>query len=97
MPFSPPQKWWKPEPTVLGWWIGVWCVVGSVGFELCAGFGPSSGFFTWAEYQSSLSSMWGSAAYLIGSALQWYEAINKLPFTELLEEPGEMKSWQIHI
>ena len=27
-------KWWKPEIQVLGWWIGAWCIVGSVGF-LC--------------------------------------------------------------
>ncbi|TKA74675.1 hypothetical protein B0A55_04705 [Friedmanniomyces simplex] len=26
-------KWWKPEPGVLGWWIGVWSIIGSVGFE----------------------------------------------------------------
>lgn len=28
------RKWWKPEPGVLGWWIGFWAIVGSVGF-LC--------------------------------------------------------------
>ena len=27
------EKWWKPEPKVMGWWIGFWSVVGSVGFE----------------------------------------------------------------
>lgn len=26
------QKWYKPEQTVIGWWIGVWATVGSVGF-----------------------------------------------------------------
>ena len=26
------SKWWKAEFQVLGWWIGVWCIVGSVGF-----------------------------------------------------------------
>ncbi|KAK1044347.1 hypothetical protein LTS16_007430 [Friedmanniomyces endolithicus] len=27
------EKWWKPEPGVLGWWIGFLSVIGSVGFE----------------------------------------------------------------
>lgn len=26
------EKWWRPEPTVIGWWIGIWAGVGSVGF-----------------------------------------------------------------
>lgn len=73
------DKWYKPAPKLLGWWIGAWSIAGSVGFELCAGFGPTSQNHTWAGYQSSLSSMWGSAAYLIGSFLQWYEAVNKNP------------------
>lgn len=25
------KKWYQPAPTVLGWWIGVWNMVGSVG------------------------------------------------------------------
>ncbi|KAK4619460.1 hypothetical protein CLAFUW4_11157 [Fulvia fulva] len=92
------ENWWKPEPKVLGWWIGIWSVVGSVGFELCACFGTAAAVreWHWAEYQSDLSSMWGSAAYLTGSFLQWYEALNKNPLEELLNEPGEMKSHQIH-
>ncbi|KAK5736449.1 hypothetical protein LTR17_007445 [Elasticomyces elasticus] len=90
------EKWWKPEPKVLGWWIGVWSIIGSVGFELCAGFGPAGANSSWCAYQSSLSSMWGSGAYLIGSMLQWYEAVNKHPAQELLNEPGEMKTWQVH-
>ena len=27
------SSWWKPEPKVMGWWIGFWSTVGSVGFE----------------------------------------------------------------
>ncbi|KAK4542737.1 hypothetical protein LTR36_006309 [Oleoguttula mirabilis] len=92
------EKWWKPEPRVLGWWIGVWSVVGSVGFELSAALGTASLLYAgaWAEYQADLSSLWGSAAYLIGSSLQWYEALNKNPVEEMFAEPGEMKSWQVH-
>ncbi|KAK1816071.1 hypothetical protein LTR12_009493 [Friedmanniomyces endolithicus] len=68
--FETQEKWWKPEPGVLGWWIGFWSIVGSVGFELGAGFGPASATSSWCAYQSSLSSLWGSAAYLIASMLQ---------------------------
>jgi len=42
-------------------------------------FGILSLNHSWAGYQSDLSSMWGSAAYLISSLLQWYEAVNKGP------------------
>nr|POE63139.1 hypothetical protein CFP56_04042 [Quercus suber] len=79
------DEWWKPTPRQLGWWIGAWSVVGSVGFELSAAFGPAGQDNTGAEYQSSLSSMWGSAAYLIGSFLQWYEAVDKNPVMQLDE------------
>ncbi|KAF2719606.1 hypothetical protein K431DRAFT_286566 [Polychaeton citri CBS 116435] len=71
------EKWYRPTPQLLGWWIGAWATVGSVGFLLCAIFGIPSDTHTWCAYQSDLSSMWGSAAYLISSLLQWYEAVNK--------------------
>ena len=98
--FETQEKWWKPEPKVLGWWIGVWSTAGSVGFELIACFGikalASGEKGHWAEYQSDLATVWGSACYLIGSFLQWYEALNKKPIEELFSEPGEMKSSMIH-
>ena len=114
-------KWWKFEPTVLGWWIGFWATVGSCGFlyvivsflsaskqaerqglcmltrviRLCGCFGIASAN-TGMEFQSDLSSLWGSTAYLFSSLLQWYEAVNKFPVAEFLSEPGEMKSYMIH-
>ena len=81
---------------VLGWWVGAWATVGSVGFELIAIFGILSHTRGWAEYQSDLSTIWGSSAYFMCSALQWYEAVNKNPIEELFNEPGEMKSSQVH-
>ncbi|KAF7190923.1 hypothetical protein HII31_08082 [Pseudocercospora fuligena] len=90
------EKWYKPEPQVLGWWVGAWATVGSVGFELIAIFGILSHTRGWAEYQSDLSTIWGSSAYFMCSALQWYEAVNKNPIEELFNEPGEMKSSQVH-
>lgn len=26
-------RWWKPQPNVLGWHIGAWALIGSIGFE----------------------------------------------------------------
>lgn len=95
--FETQEKWWKPEVTVLGWWVGFLASIGSIGFELIAIFGilaQTRGH--WAEYQSDLSTIWGSAAYFSCSFLQWYEALAKNPIEELMNEPGEMKSWQVH-
>ena len=100
-------KWYKPEFHVLGWWIGFWSTVGSVGFlyvatvtiscgsfmltmyRLCSIFGILSYTSTGNEYQSSLSTTWGSIAYLIGSMLQWYEAVNKHSVDELFDGAGD--------
>lgn len=47
-------------------------------------FGISSYTNTGLEYQADLSTTWGSIAYLTGSALQWYEAVNKHSVADLL-------------
>ncbi|KAF1836966.1 hypothetical protein BDW02DRAFT_587026 [Decorospora gaudefroyi] len=71
------RKWWKPAPRTLGWWVGAWNLVGGIGFTLCPAFGYDSN--SWAQYQASLSTFWGSWAFLIGSTLQWYESLEKFP------------------
>lgn len=72
-------KWYVPAPRNLGWWIGVWNTVGSVGWTLSAGFGYCSASESWCAYQSNLSLLWASVAFLIGSGLLWYEAMDKYP------------------
>jgi len=52
----------------------VWNFVGGVGFTICGAFGYSTAH--WAQYQSTLSTFWGGWAFLIGSVLQLYEAVN---------------------
>ncbi|KAL3424606.1 integral membrane protein [Phlyctema vagabunda] len=73
------KKWYLPAFTVLGWHIGAWNLIGGIGFTLCGalGFGASSD--SGVEYQASLSTFWASWAFLIGSVIQWYEALDKHP------------------
>lgn len=47
--------------------------------RVIAVFGIYSLHEDWAVYQSALTTIWGSGAYLISSLLQWYEAVNKGP------------------
>ncbi|RPA78716.1 integral membrane protein [Ascobolus immersus RN42] len=71
------SKWWKPNFKSLGWWVGFWNAIGAWGFLLCGAFGfwdSSAG-----EYQASLSTWWGSWAFLFGSLIQWYESVQKFP------------------
>lgn len=69
--------WYKPAPHLLGWHIGVWNLIGGVGWTLAASLGycTSSG----CEYQSELTLIWASIAFFIGSMLLWYEALDKYP------------------
>lgn len=71
------SKWWKPAPRTLGWWIGMWNLIGGIGFTICPAFGYDKS--TWSQYQACLSTMWGSWAFLIGSVVQWYECLEKFP------------------
>ncbi|KAH8175782.1 Endo-polygalacturonase PG1 [Sarocladium implicatum] len=74
-------KWYLPAPQLLGWHIGVWNMVGSVGWTLAAAFGycaeAKGRDGGWCAYQSQLSLVWASVGFTIGSALLWYEAVNK--------------------
>lgn len=72
------KAWYRPALLSVGWHVGWWNLVGSVGFWL-------SGFFgLWAvpsgKYQvggTVVSTLWGSWAFLLGSYLQLLEAVNK--------------------
>lgn len=75
--FETQPRWYQPAPKLLGWWIGVWNLIGSVGWTLSASFGYCSA--SWCSYQSNLSLLWASIAFTIGSLLLWYEALDKYP------------------
>ncbi|KAG9245063.1 hypothetical protein BJ878DRAFT_37983 [Calycina marina] len=72
------EKWYKPAFGVLGWHIGMWNLIGGIGFTLCGALGfaaTNSG----AVYEGSLATFWGSWCFLIGSVIQWYESLDKHP------------------
>ncbi|KFY19538.1 hypothetical protein V493_07916, partial [Pseudogymnoascus sp. VKM F-4281 (FW-2241)] len=62
------SAWWRPAPRTLGWWVGAWNLVGSVGFTMSGAFGYWRG--SKGEYQAGLATFWGSWAFLIGSVVQ---------------------------
>jgi len=69
--------WYRIRPfRSLGWHVGFWNVVGSVGFTICGAFGIASAH-EWAAFQSGCSTFWGSWAFLIGSICQWIECLNR--------------------
>ena len=79
-------KWYIPAPDVLGWHIGIWNLIGALGFTVSGALGPayaSSG----AQYQAALSTFWGSWAFLIGSVIQWYESLDE--YSVEMEGKGE--------
>jgi hypothetical protein len=82
------EKWWRPEVKSLGWWVGVWSLVGSLGFMLCGALGPAYANPT-AVYHCSLASLWGSAAFLVSSLVQWYEVTERMMAQEKARGVGE--------
>ncbi|RMY73383.1 hypothetical protein D0862_14296 [Hortaea werneckii] len=75
------ERWYLPAPHALGWWIGAFNMIGSVGWTLSAAFGYCT--TSWCGYQGDLSLLWASIAYLIGSVLLWYEAMEKYPVVRM--------------
>ncbi|KAK4635159.1 hypothetical protein CLAFUW4_01897 [Fulvia fulva] len=83
-------KWYRPNFGVLGWWVSLWAVMGSVGFLLCGALGAVVRKYHWADYHATLANSLGSASFLVASLLMWYEAVNKRSISELREVPGKM-------
>ncbi|CAE7009851.1 hypothetical protein P3342_003103 [Pyrenophora teres f. teres] len=71
------RQWWKPAPHMVGWWVGMTNLVGSVGWIWSACLGYCDG--NWCQYQSVLALVWAPAIYLVGSLLLVYEAVEKWP------------------
>ncbi|KAL2214740.1 hypothetical protein CC79DRAFT_1265049 [Sarocladium strictum] len=88
-------RWYIPAPCVLGWHVGFWKLIGSVGFLLSTVFGPIGQHgVSFAARQSSIAGFWGSWAMLIGSLVQWYESLNKHPVIQ--EGTHQYSEWNEH-
>ena len=61
-------RWYIPAPSVLGWHIGLWNLVGAIGFTLCGalGFGITH---PGVEYAATLSTFIGSWAFLVSQTI----------------------------
>ncbi len=71
-------NWYTPQPFKIGWHIGVFNMIGGLGWTLAASFGFCDPH--WCSYQSELALIWASCAFSFGSALQWYESLDKYVF-----------------
>ncbi|KAK8085580.1 hypothetical protein PG997_006851 [Apiospora hydei] len=71
-------SWYRPAPKVLGWHVGLWNLVGALGFTVCGALGFAIGD-EGVEYASTLATFVGSWAFLVGSVIQWYESLDKYP------------------
>lgn len=72
-----PRGWLVPAPTSIGWQVGFWNLVGSVGFLLSGAFGLLYPTGRLQVGGTAASTFWGSYAFLIGSYLQLLESVNK--------------------
>jgi len=65
----------------LGWNVGLWNLVGAIGFFLCGYFGLITQGVTNSEYLAywgaAFSTFWGSIAFLLSSYLMLIEILNK--------------------
>lgn len=71
------NKWTHPGLRDMGWYSGLFNLIGAFGFLLCACFGAYSHTHSDVYWGSDFSTFWGSIGFLIASYIMWYEAINK--------------------
>lgn len=76
------DRWYKPQPRILGWWVGFFALVGSIGFEISAALGPATYDSVVIEWQSSVATTWASVVFLIASMLQWYIFLSEISHCE---------------
>jgi hypothetical protein len=65
------EKWYIPAPRILGWHIGLWNLIGAIGFTLCGalGFGIDQPGVQYAVTQSTFIWSW---AFLVSFPRKQY-------------------------
>lgn len=78
--FETQRKWYILAPLSLGWQIGLWNLIGALGFEASAVFGYLAAPRDVAQrWGTAFSTYWGGWGFLIGSYFQLLECLNKHP------------------
>ncbi|KDQ17277.1 hypothetical protein BOTBODRAFT_172333 [Botryobasidium botryosum FD-172 SS1] len=67
--------WWGPAPLSVGWQIGFWNLIGSIGFTLCGIHGYLEHASANVNCWSTFALFWGSWAFMVGSLLQFWETL----------------------
>jgi hypothetical protein len=84
--------WYMPAPEILGWHVGFWKLLGSLGFTVSAALGPAKEYNGQIEFYAGLATFCGSFSILIGSLIQWYESLDKRPVIQ--EGTHRWSEWQ---
>lgn len=61
------STWYLPAPKVLGWHMGVWNLIGAIGFTLCGALGFAINV-DGVAYAATLSTFIGSWAFLVSGS-----------------------------
>lgn len=72
-------NWHTPSPRTLGWHIGLWNLIGALGFTLCGALGFASGSSQACETASLWSTFIGSWAFLVRSFTRFRPDVFPLP------------------
>ncbi|CCC09066.1 hypothetical protein SMACR_03105 [Sordaria macrospora] len=82
------DKWYVPAPNLLGWHIGLWSLVGSIGLTVTGALGFAENAGPQYEYAIGMATFVSSWAFLIASVILLFEALNKYPLTVSTAPPG---------
>jgi len=75
----------RSKLSIMGYLLVLIRLSKGIGFTLCGALGFASAN-SGCVYQGSLATFWGSWCFLIGSAIQWFESLDKHPVD--IEEGG---------
>lgn len=91
------ENWYMPACGKVGWHSAFWNLLGSIGFLLSAVFGylanwKGKGAVCCQLWGTAFNTYWGSWAFMISSALLYYEVQNKQP-SSFSNNASLIKSW----
>ncbi|KAK3956531.1 hypothetical protein QBC32DRAFT_388484 [Pseudoneurospora amorphoporcata] len=82
------DKWYVPTPNLLGWHVGLWNLVGSIGLTVTGALGFANEAGEEYEYAIGMATFVAAWAFLIASFILLFESLNKYPLTVGTAPPG---------